>query len=416
MTCGVWRHGPSRGRVIGVPEQMFSGKRLSARERREAHRRAQARARARAAAASSVANPAAAASQTTGVRPLVALAPVSAPPGAAAVPPAQAPTVVAPAVGRPLPARPAAGAAKPGLPAPAVGPFTGAVSGPALTPAPWLSGAHPPGAVPRGGSPFTRALDSVEGSALAWHTRLRGNWGRRASTIAVACGSVLALAGLSVGLAVGGPVLGHQGRPVVALAGAATLGVGALWGGKGWRSAARRGRWIMLVLTTLLGASFTVGTLTNPVVVDGQVFLSTSAEARSYRLMQDIRSDLLELAAADEYLTFDAAQAGAYYDAYPGLLDRMTELSNKYAILTESQDLPDERFSTVVEQTTSAAYWATRAVQSKIEIIEADSARSQADLDTRRASYAEALLSAGESLRTLSADLSLPLTQMGPTE
>lgn len=267
-----------------------------------------------------------------------------------------------------------------------------------------------------GANPVSRALDSMEGTATTLTSRLRGSWGPRPSTTAVLLGSVLMLASLMIGLAVGGPVLGHEGRPEVALGAVAVFGASAFWLAKGWAGAARRTRWVAVALTLVIGASFTVGTLTNPVVVDGQVYLATSDEARSYRLIQQIRTDLLELAAADEYLTYNPAQAGAHFDKYPALLDRLNELSAKYATTGESQDMPDPRFATVIGHTTSAAYWSSRAVESKLEVIKADNARSQAALASNRASYAEAVILAGESLRELSVELDLPLTQMGPTE
>lgn len=265
--------------------------------------------------------------------------------------------------------------------------------------------------------PIGHLLDQSEHGVQNLRQRLSGPWGPTASTVGVVAGLILALAGLFVGLAVGGPVLGHPGRPVPALAGAAAFGAGALWASRGWAAAGRKTRMTAAVLTLAIGSSFTVGTLTNPVVVDGTVYLSTSTQARSYRLIQDIRTDLLFLAQADAYLTFNAAQAGAHFGEYAPLTDAMLTMSETYARLAEQPErLPDPRFAGVVNQVTAAAFWGAKAMTSKTEVIEADNARSQADLAGHRASYAESVLAAGDTLRAVAAELNLPITQMGPTE
>lgn len=324
---------------------------------------------------------------------------------------------------------PGSGSGDPTSPAgvPAVTPPLPATPGWVTTPQPW-TGAPTPSAMtqalpsaevaaPGRAGPLGGVLDRAEYRARVWGSRLRGQWGRRPSNVAVLAGFTVTLAGLFVGLAVGGPVLGHEGRPLVALGGAAAFGAGALWASKGWAGAGRRLRMFAAVVSLLLGASFTVGTLTNPVVVDGQVYLSTSAEARSYRLLQQIRTDLLRLADADRYLTFNAAQAGAHFSEYGPLLAELTALSDKYARLGDDPaSLPDPRFADVVQYTTAASFWAARAVESKVQVIEADNARSRSDLASHRASYAEAVIGAGEQLLALSGQLNLPLTQIGPTE
>lgn len=382
-----------------MSEPSFHGKRLTRRERRDAHKRAQERARARAAAreASLPVSPSPDDSRQRALRhtPVAAVPPVA----------TDAPTI---------PAWPSAVSpwASPGPPS-APGQFPPASRSPMAQALPHTHGIED--TVDRG--PMGRSLDRLEQRAVGAGERLRGTWGARASTIAVVAGLTMALAGLAGGLALGGPVLGHAGRPMIALAGIATLGVGGLWAAKGWTGAARRARAITAALALVLGASFAVGTLTNPVVVHGQVYLSTSTEARSFRLLQEIRADLLDLASADEYLTFNAAQAGAHYDEYATVLSNLEGLSDQYARLADDPGaLPDPRFTTLVNQTTSAAYWASRSVASKVEVIKASNAKSQADLATHRAAYAESVILAGEQLRLLAADLNLPLTQMGPTE
>lgn len=258
---------------------------------------------------------------------------------------------------------------------------------------------------------------SFESRVARSAVRFTRAWGSRASRASLLLGLSVAVGSVCVGVGVGGPVLGHSGRPLVALAGAAGLGIGLLLVGKGWRAGGRHLRVVASALALLLASSFVVGVLTNPVVVDGQVFLSTSVKARSFRLIQDVRSDLLELADYDRYLTYDEADAGAHFDEYEPLTDRLKVMSEKYATMTESVDaLPDERFAPVIEQAKAASYWAYRATLSKVETLEADNAKSEADLADARSSFASSLLASGQALQSVATSLNLPLTSMGPHE
>lgn len=348
-----------------MSEPTFTGKRLSRRERAEARKRAEARRRALAEAA---------ALRAAGMtRP----APTTPPPGPGPVPglPAMGPPVRTP-----------------------------------VPPAPWLvdTGTH---------VGVSRGVDELEAATVSLLSRLRGPWSARWSSVGVVAGCVLLFASLAVGLAVGGPVLGHPGRPIVALGGAAGVGVAALWVTKAWAGARRVLRAVTAVVTALLCVTFTVGTVADPVVVDGRVYLSTSPQARSVTLMGQIRTDLLALADADRYLTYDAAQAGAHYQEYAHVRDRLLEMSARYAQATEDPSAwPDPKFGPVLESAAAASFWAAQAVESKLEVIDAGSARAQQELTARRAAYAEAVILAGQQLQALSAELGLPLTQMGPVE
>lgn len=267
------------------------------------------------------------------------------------------------------------------------------------------------------GHALGRGADRLEEGALTLWGRITGQWGPRLSLSAVIVGLLLALVSACVGLAVGAPVLGHEGRPIVAIAGAAGAGMGGFLAQKGWRNSHRRASLVMAIVCLLLGSAFTVGTLTNPVVIDGEVFLSTSSTAKSFALAEEVRTDLLFLADADRYLTYNAAQAGARHREYPVLLEKLEEMSTKYTFLGESPaDLPDELFVDVIERMTASSYWGARAVQSKMETIEEDNAKSQSSLIANRGLFAESVIGAGESLRGAVFELDLPLEQMGTRE
>lgn len=276
-------------------------------------------------------------------------------------------------------------------------------------------GAGAAGSVSPGGqNPF---LVPVEPESNSLWARFFRQWGTKGSNAAVVIGLVGALVAGCVGLAVGAPVLEHEGRPLIALLGAAGVGGGGLLTLKGWGGAGKRLSWGLLVGCLLLGVSFTVGTVTNPVVIDGKVVLATSPTAQSFKLAQDIREDLLWLADVDDYLMFNPAQAGSRVGEYPALLEKTQELTTEYSFMTESLDrLPADEFMPLVQEVTSAAYWANRAVESKVETIEANNARSQADLASHRAVYGEALLQSGQTLREVATALELPWEQMGPQE
>lgn len=259
--------------------------------------------------------------------------------------------------------------------------------------------------------------DVVEGRSATLVERLTGRWGLVASNVAVIGGAVLALGGLFAAVLWGTDVVGWGGDKLVLVGGAAAVAFGVNWVAKGWSDAGRVLRWVAAGVSLALGASFVAGALSDPVVIDGKVVLSTSKTAKAHDLMQGMRKDLLWLAAVDEYLTFDAAAAGAHHAEYAPLLKQLEVMSSAYSTTGENrEDLPAPELATAVEHMTSAAYWAGRAVASKMETITADNAKSQQELSAQRASYAEQVVLGGEALRQAAVELNIPLSDLGPTE
>jgi hypothetical protein len=216
---------------------------------------------------------------------------------------------------------------------------------------------------------------------------------------------------LAVALGAGAPVLDHDahaGYLIGGLVGAAACG----WVlSRGWPGAVRTVRWATSTVVALLTVCFALGVLTNPVVVDGRVFLATSPEAQQYRLMNQVYADLLRLRQIDVYLDYDAAEAGARHNEYPPIVAEIGAMSARYATYT-LEDLPDPRFVDTITAMKSATYFAHKGLETKTALLNQPDSKLEADVEVYRADFAEQYLQAGRALNFLSADLNIPYTTL----
>lgn len=373
-------------------DRPFQQRRPSWRERRDSERRA----RSRAAALAEALPPPDAALRVDPDRPAQPHAPAAAQsqPGPSA--PTGAPA--APGAAR-LPRRSLSDVAHAATPPPAS-------SVPAAFTPPSVPGYTAPSVpgVPTWGTPESDAAADTDPAPAPW----RRPWSGRAAALGLSLALATVVLAVVVGLGWGAPVLGHPQRWEL-LAGSGVALLLSAWAlTRSWGQVPQRGRRAGAGVALVLCAAFGIGVATNPVVVDGRVFLSTSVEAKQFRLMQQVHEDLLRMRQLDVYLTYSAADAGAHYNEYGPAMEELGELSNRYARMS-TQDLPDPRFADTVDATKSAAYWAQQAMEAKVSLLTQDDARTAANVTSFRADFAEQFVAAGRALSFLSADLNIPL-------
>jgi hypothetical protein len=246
---------------------------------------------------------------------------------------------------------------------------------------------------------------------------LLGPWPAKVANPGIVLAALGVLAGVCVGVGAGLPVLTHPFRATPTVWAAAAVLAAAAVAARSWGSARRRLRRFAVVIVALLLGALLVGVLTNPVVVGGHVYLSTSRQARDYRQLISIRNDLYTVADTDRYLTYDDADAGAHFNEYPTVTAQLEAMSNHYVLLSESpQQLPDARFEQTITDTKAAVYWAFEAMTLKQQLLTQEDTQTEADLATDRAEFAQALLAAGHDLNLLASELDLPLSSTGPHE
>lgn len=240
--------------------------------------------------------------------------------------------------------------------------------------------------------------------------------GRKANA-AVVVGAIIFLSGLVYAIVQGTPLL-TSGFDFLAIAAGSILSLaGAYLVARGFIGATNILKFVTLGVTLTASLGLVVGALANPVVVDDQVLLENSKEAKSARFAEEIYEDLRTLAEYDDLLAASLADARANVSLYPAAEKEIIELNSKYAEYTV-EDLPDPAFAPVVDNMKNASFWAAQAISSKEKLIEAEDARAQSDLQTQRASFVELWVQAGSGLETISTDLGIPFTQLerGPRE
>ena len=236
------------------------------------------------------------------------------------------------------------------------------------------------------------------------------------ATAATLCALMLVVLSLTAATVWGLPLLGDW-RPEVLVA----AGLGLLTGGwlaaVGWPNAralpARAGAGVAALLVTGLVA----GALSDPVVIDGRIHLATSTAARSAVLSDDAYNDLRRMGELDSLLTASVEDSRANVAAYKPAVTEATEMSAKWAALTV-EDLPDPAFLPVVSALKTSSYWLSGALESKAALIEQDSAKGEADLASRRATFTDNWFAGAGHLKSVSETLGIPLTatEEGPHE
>jgi hypothetical protein len=230
-------------------------------------------------------------------------------------------------------------------------------------------------------------------------------------------GVTLAVLGLMLGVSLGLPVLGRDWDFAFAGVGTLALLFGGYWAYTGWVHTPAKARFITSVIGGLLAAAFCVGVASEPVVIDGKVLLSTSKEAKSVRLADDVYTDLRRAAELDDLLAAPIADARANVSRYKPAVKELTTMSTKYAGLSKG-DLPDPSFGPVIESMKTSAYWASKAMETKAALIEQENARGEADLETQRATFTDNWFTTAKTLKQVTDALGVPMsTEMeGPHE
>lgn len=259
----------------------------------------------------------------------------------------------------------------------------------------------PPLPVPGAGSQtattpsvLQRLLEPVEAPAARWVL------GAGATTATV---SVLAAIGAGL------PVLGHTADWLYLGAGAAGAAAGAYLVWIGFGATSLRLRAACATLSVLVVTAFVAGLVADPVLIDGRVLVATSKEARSTKLADGVYQDLRRMARLDDLLIAPIEDARANVSLYEPATNELAEMSVEYKRIPAS-DLPDPSFAVVISQMKVAAYWGSKAMATKTQLIEQDDAKASSDLETQRATFTNNWMTAAASLKQVAAALDIPYT------
>lgn len=350
------------------PDRPFAGRRLSRAERRAAEARAAKRASARAVALPPP-DPATRVSNPLGPRPFTPRADPPAPatsatPAAASSPVARRPVDIGPA-----------------------GLLTGPV--PAAERAARPAAQRPP-------RPQTSRQEQQREAGVPrrpLRERLLADIADRNGQVAFTVGVLAAPAGLvTAGVASGaGSLHPFDGRLLAGGIVAALLGALLGWRGRqAVRAWPRRGA---TVLVTLAVVAFGVGVAATPVVVGGRVQLSTSTTARAYDLAMQMRTDLYRISALDRLAAYGQEDARVHVDEYPGAIAELQSMNARYAGAQGGVVSP--QFADAIGHLRTAAYWESKALDSKSQLVTQTDDKLTADVASyRNTAWTESLIAA----------------------
>lgn len=213
------------------------------------------------------------------------------------------------------------------------------------------------------------------------------------------------------------PVVGQKlSFEWLVLALAATLFTGWLitfrwsqWGGF-LRTASLTG----VVLATVF---LVLGVTVNPVVVNGKVYSVTSDVYKQVQYADDIAQDLTTLRSMDRLLAASTSEAWARSDELKDSLEQSNAIAQKYRDRVDASQVPAGALGPPTTSTIAAAFAMSRALESRIDLLEAGTEEFDDKVAEQRSLFAQEWTRAGQELGAAAEELNIPLTvQEGPAE
>lgn len=206
------------------------------------------------------------------------------------------------------------------------------------------------------------------------------------------------------------PVVSGVWNPAVAAAGAAGTAVLVLAAVHAWRTAApSRRRTATAAVALFAFAALAAGALSDPVVVDGRVALSTSATSQQVRYIEGLRDDMYSLRDDDARLGAPEAEAWADRRTLAEGKNRATAVAEKYQAVLSGDGPPAGELADPTRRTMAAAYTLVKAYEAKEALTKEDAPALRDDLAGRRAQFADELSAASASLTEAVRALNLPV-------
>jgi hypothetical protein len=254
---------------------------------------------------------------------------------------------------------------------------------------------------------------------VSGHVDASGGW-TTAAAVTLLLLSVALIAIIDVGIGRGAPVLGHSWDVWALLSAAAGAAVVVFLGRVmfaryGWKVPPRV-RTSTVAIGVLLVVAFTLGAA-NSLVIDGKVMSKTSAAAKSYDLVLRMQADLDTLAAVDELIVLDDAEAQARLKEFERAQADVQEISDRWSVV-DITNLPAGEFVPAVSALTAAGNTAAQAVEIRTQLLSTRDAKLAADLDILRSQYVAAALSVGPTISDVEAQFGFSVgpTADGPVE
>lgn len=213
-------------------------------------------------------------------------------------------------------------------------------------------------------------------------------------------------------------MLGHGWRPGYLLGGL-LISAGAIFAAsRGWAQAPRKVRTPTGVISAVLLAAFVIGTVNNPVFIDGKLYLSSSSTVKKSNFAVHLRNDLYTMRDLDALLALSTEDAWAKQSQLEPGRSKALAIGTRYSGMLDAGTVPDEAFVAAARDAEAAAFSEAKALQDKESLVKQDDASIADDLATSRADFANSLIASGQELGDAADKLNIPLNtqQTGPKE
>lgn len=201
----------------------------------------------------------------------------------------------------------------------------------------------------------------------------------------------------------------------------AGIGAGASGIYLGWRTyphTHKNPRRLLIGALLVAVAAFFTGIASNPIVVNGNVTATTSADAANIRYITTMRDNLYTLRALDAELGLPEAQAWAQASEYDKGKAEAGGLAVTYKNVLDGSGPPAGSLAEPTRHTLAAAYACAQAYDIQTRLLRNDDDKLRADLGKTRTVFSDELAAAGAGLKRSVADLgyNLELSKPAPTQ
>ena len=159
---------------------------------------------------------------------------------------------------------------------------------------------------------------------------------------------------------------------------------------------------VAVVVLSVFGAS-------NQVVLDGVVYSSVSAEARSHRLVGELFDELETMSEYDELLAMAAPDARARYGQFEPARRDLESIARHWSNYDLST-APDPDFIEIIELVKVAATFGAQSLDTKFSLLTTPSQHGEQSLNETRLTFSSSVLEAAAKLRPLADKYLVELT------